>query len=291
MPTVALEFVPPDLEGGPERAQQEAGEVAEGLRAAGLEGRVNALLVPGMIAEEEDRPVPLRPKMDPLDVCRAVAGALPGLECIVTQVTAFSDAAALEARLRGLHAAGIRRAVFVGVPRTMADGQGPGVAPAEALGRFRELVPGRGVVLIPTRDAEKPRFEAKLAAGADFALTQLLFSDRIAKLLPTVDAGAARPEVLLSFGYVPRAETRVGLIRWLIRDRTQAARSEMAFVAELAELPFAAKKTALVELYRRIAAGLAGAGFPLGLHFECPYGFNPWAFEVFAAIADAGLPG
>ena len=51
-------------------------------------------------------------------------------------------------------------------------------------------------------------------------MTQLLYSDA------TVDFLAAfardnehRPEILLSFGFVPKVESQVGLINWLIQDR------------------------------------------------------------------------
>lgn len=290
MPTIALEFVPPDLADGEGRARDEAGRAAELMREAGIADRVDALVVPGMIAEESDRPTPLAPKMDPLDVVKAVAVALP-LDCIVTQVTAFSSAEALRRRLADLRAAGVRRVVFVGVPRTLADGEGPGIAPADALGMFREEVPSRGVIFIPTRPDEKVRFEAKVAAGADFALSQMLFSDHVAKVVPSLELPEPRPEILLSFGYVPRTETRVGLIRWLIRDVTEAARREMAWVEDLADQPFARKKAALVDLYRRVTDGLREAGTPLGVHFECPYGFSPYAFEVFHAMLDHWTPG
>lgn len=290
MATVALEFVPPSAKGGPEKAREEASTVRDLLRKEGIAERVNTLLVPGMIAEESDRPIPLEEKMDPLEVRRATREALP-LDCIVTQVTAFSSQDALAERLEALRAVGIDRVVFVGVPRTLADGQGPGVAPTDALGRFRDEVPHRGVIWIPTRQDEKPRLEAKVRAGANFALSQLLCSDYVTRFVPTLEIPEPRPELLLSFGYVPKAEGRIGLIRWLIRDETEQAKREMAWVAEVAELPFARKKEALVDVYKRVTDGLRDRGFPLGVHFECPYGFNRYAFDVFHAMLDHWTPG
>jgi hypothetical protein len=284
--TVALEFVPPDLARGGAHARETAARVRELLEREGILERINALLLPGMIREDDDRPVPLEPKLDVLDLYGEIRHSLP-MQAIVTQVTAFSSHAALDARIADLEAAGIERAVFVGVPRTLADGAGPGLAPADALERYRDRLQDRGVVLIPTRSDEASRFGAKVSAGASLALTQLLFSDRIAEVLSEVPCEGERPEVLLSFGYVPRAEERVGLIRWLIRDTTQAARDEMAKVAQLAGLSFAAKKPALVDLFRRATEAAATTGYPLGLHFECPYDFNPYAIEVFHAMLDA----
>jgi len=287
--TIALEFVPPDTSGGPEKAREDAGKAREQMTAAGMEGRIDSLLIPGMIPEESDRAVRLEEKMDPLAVKAAIADELP-LACIVTQVTAFSSVEALGARIGELRDAGVRRAVFVGVPRTLADGEGPGVSPADALGRFGEAMPGRGVILIPTRDDEKPRFEAKAKAGANFALCQMLFSDHMAGFLPTVELPEPRPEILLSFGYVPKMEKRVGLIRWLIRDETEQAKREMAFVEEIAGKGFKKKRTALMDVYKRTVDPLLESGFPLGLHFECPYGFSRYAFDLFHAMLDHWSP-
>jgi len=289
MATIALELVPPVALDGPEKARAEAERARELLAKSGLTDRVNAVLIPGMIAEEEDRPVPLSERMDPLEVRRATAETLP-LRCIVTQVTAFATAEALGDRLRELRGADIDSVVFVGVPRTLADGEGPGVAPTDALARFRREVPQRGVVFIPTRQDEEARFRAKVSAGANFALSQLLYSDRVTRLLPSLDLEEPRPEILLSFGYVPKAETRVGLIRWLIRDETEAARQEMAWVEKVADEPFPRKKQALVDLYERVTDGLRESGYPLGIHLECPYGFSPYAFEVFHAMLERWSP-
>ena len=289
MPTIALEFVPPDVGADSSLAQAEAAKARELLRTSGISDRVNSLLVPGIIAEDSDRPVPLNPKMDPLDVVRAVAKTLP-LDFILTQVTAFSSASALGDRLRALQSAGVRRVVFVGVPRTLADGEGPGVTPTDALSGFRDEIPDRGVILIPTRPDEKGRFEAKTKAGANFALSQMLFSDHVTSFIPTVEVEQPRPEILLSFGYVPRAEGRIGLIRWLIRDETDQARREMAWVEALSDRSFSEKKAALLDLYKCVTDGMRESGYPLGVHFECPYGLNPYAFEVFGAMLDYWTP-
>lgn len=285
MPTRALEFVPPDLARGPRHARETAARLRELLEREGILERVDTLLLPGMIQEDDDRPVPLEPKLDVLDLFAEIRDTLP-MQAIVTQVTAFSEQADLDARIAELKAAEIDRVVFVGVPRTLADGAGPGLTPADALRRYRDRLADRGVVLIPTRSDEAARFGAKVEAGASLALTQLLFSERIAEVLSAVRS-EARPEVLLSFGYVPKAEERVGLIRWLIRDSTPAARQEMEVVARLAGLSFRPKKAALLELFRRTTEAAAGTGYPLGLHFECPYDFNPYAIEVFHAMLDA----
>ncbi len=289
MGTVALELVPPSVKDGAEKAKEEAQKAKGRLEEAGIADRVNSLLIPGLIAEEEDRPVALDEKMDPLDVRRATEEELP-LSPIVTQVTAFSSTDALESRIQDLRNAGIERVVFVGVPRTLADGQGPGMAPTDALSHFREGLPSRGVILIPTRADEKSRFQYKVGCGANFALSQILFSDHITQFLPTLRDRDERPEILLSFAYVPQAEQRVGLIQWLIQDENPLVQDEMAFVREIAGMDFPRRKQAVVDLYKRVIDGVHDQGFPLGLHLEAPYGFSEQAFETFHDLLEVWSP-
>lgn len=289
MGTVALEFTPPDIASGRERAQEIARLARDLLSSEGMLDRVNAFLFPGMIVEDDDRPVALGERIDVLEAYHAARSALP-LEPIVTQVTAFSSVEDLDTRVEAIKSAGVDRVVFVGVPRTLSDGEGPGATPAAALERYSERLSGRGVVLIPTRDDEAARFEAKIAAGANLALCQMLFSDRIAQLLPRVRTDGPKPEILLSFGYTSKIEQTRGLIRWLIRDSTDAAQREMEIVYQISGMPFANKKAALVDIYRRVIDGVHESGFPMGIHFECPYEFNAYAFEVFHAMLDVWSP-
>ena len=52
-----------------------------------------------------------------------------------------------------------------------------------APGLYRDVVPNRGAILIPTRDGEQGRFGFKCGQGATYALTQLLYSDAIVGFL------------------------------------------------------------------------------------------------------------
>ena len=290
MGTVALEFVPPVLEEGTEKVREEARKVKQRLEDHGLTGRVNAVLIPGMIEEEGDRPVALKKRFDPLDAWQIIREDLP-LQGMVTQVTSFHDEDQLTERFGKLRAAGIERVVCVGVPRTMADGEGSGVPPTEALERFKDEMPSRGVILIPTREGERGRFKFKIDKGADFALCQLLYSDRIVPFLREMAQETdQRPEILLSFGFVPKAETRVGLIQWLIKDETPEVEREMQYVADLAEMPPQRRQAELVDLYKRVIEGVQELDFPLGIHLECPYGFSNAAFRTFRAMLDVWEP-
>jgi hypothetical protein len=284
--TIALELVPPNVEDGRERALEDARKVAQYAREYGLDGRIRHVMIPGMIAEDDDRPVPMKPKLDVLDFWSIIKPELPGLHGLCTQVTAFMDESSLQGRLTELRDAGMEGVVFVGVPRTMNDGEGSGVAPTDALSIYRQLVPNRGVILIPTRDGEQGRLNFKCNQGATYGMTQLLYSDAIVDFLAEFAKNTDhRPEVLLSFGFVPKVETRIGLINWLIQDPGNAAvADEQAFVKRLATSEPAQKRQLMLDLYKRVIDGVADLGFPLSIHFEATYGVSGPAFATFAEM-------
>lgn len=284
--TVALELVPPNINGARERASEEAHKVARYCRDFGLDGQIRHVMIPGIIAEDDDRPVPMQQKLDVLDFWSIIKPELPGIHGLCTQVTAFMDKPSLSSRLADLCAAGMEGVVFVGVPRTMNDGEGAGVAPTDALSIYRDLVPNRGAILIPTREGEHSRFTFKCDRGATYGMTQLLYSDAIAGFLADFAKDSDhRPEVLLSFGFVPRIEAGVGLIDWLIRDPgNSAVADEQAFVKKLAGGEPAEKRRLAVDLYKRVIDGVVELGFPLSIHLEATYGVSGPAFETFAEM-------
>ncbi|SFT01040.1 mycobacterial-type methylenetetrahydrofolate reductase [Saccharopolyspora flava] len=294
MTTIALELVPPDLDGGVQRAVEEGQKIAELSRQFGLTGRIRHVMIPGIIQEDGDRPVDFRPKMDTIDFWRTIRPELGGdVRGLCTQVTAFHDEPALTERLQSLRDADMDGIAFVGVPRTMADGEGPGVAPVDALTKFQDVVPHRGSILIPTREGEQGRFGFKCERGATYGMTQLLYSEAIVDFLKEFARTTPhRPEILLSFGFIPGVESKKKLIQWLIQDPgNQAVAAEQEFVARTAELGFEQRKQAVVDLYKRVIDGVHDLGFPIGIHLEAPYGYNAPAFETFAALLDHWEPG
>ena len=290
--TVAFELVPPNADLGPQQAVEEARKVLRVSTEVGIDGRIGHIMIPGMIEEEDDRPVEMKPKMDVLDFWTVIQPELPAVKGLCTQVTAFLDEPSLRGRLTELRDAGFEGIAFVGVPRTMNDGEGAGVAPTDALSIYDQLVPNRGAILIPTRDGEQGRFKFKCDQGATYGMTQLLYSDAIVGFLTeftkTTDH---RPEILLSFGFVPKVETRVGLIEWLIQDPGNAAvADEQAFVRRLAETEPAQKRKLMIDLYKRVIDGVGELGFPLSIHLEAAYGVSAPAFETFAEMLDYWSP-
>ncbi|BDB42071.1 MULTISPECIES: mycobacterial-type methylenetetrahydrofolate reductase [Mycobacterium] len=291
--TIALELVPPNVEDGRQRALEDARKVVRYSAESGLQGKLRHVMIPGMIAEDDDRPVPMKAKLDVLDFWSMIKPELPGLRGLCTQVTAFMDEATLGQRLAALTGAGMEGVVFVGVPRTMNDGEGSGVAPTDALSIYRDAVPNRGVIVIPTREGEHGRLNFKCNQGATYGMTQLLYSDAIVGFLTEfAKTTEHRPEILLSFGFVPKVESRVGLINWLIQDPGNAAvAAEQEFVKTLAASEPPRKRALLVELYKRVIDGLAELGFPLSIHLEATYGVSGPAFDTFAEMLAYWAPG
>lgn len=284
--TIALELVPTNTEHGTQRAIDEARKVLELSQQVGIQGRIGHVMIPGLIAEDDDRPVEMKPKLDVLEFWSAIAPELPGVNGLCTQVTAFMDEPLLRERLTDLRTAGIEGVIFVGVPRTMKDGEGSGVAPTDALSLYDQLVDNRGVILIPTRDSEQGRFHFKCSRGATFGMTQLLYSDAIVGFLTDFAAHTEhRPEILLSFGFVPKFENTVGLINWLIQDSGNAVvADEQAAVRKLADSSPGRKRVLMLDLYQRVIDGIADLGYPLSIHLEAPYGISAPAFETFAEM-------
>jgi hypothetical protein len=291
--TIALELVPPNVEDGRERALEDARKVVRYSAEFGLEGRIRHVMIPGMIAEDDDRPVAMKSKLDVLDFWSIIKPELPGIRGLCTQVTAFMDEPSLRHRLTDLCDAGMEGVVFVGVPRTMNDGEGSGVAPTDALSIYRELVTNRGAIVIPTREGEQGRLNFKCDRGATYGMTQLLYSDAIVDFLTEFANNTDhRPEILLSFGFVPKVESRIGLINWLIQDPgNPAVVDEQAFVDRLAGSEPAEKRRLMVDLYKRVIDGVAELGFPLSIHFEATYGVSGPAFQTLAEMLAYWSPG
>ena len=289
--TVALELVPPNVERGAQYAVEEAIKVRALSQETGV--AIGHIMIPGMIDEDDDRPVEMKPKMDVLEYWSLIQPELTGSRGLCTQVTSFLDEPALRSRLTELTAANFDGIAFVGVPRTLSDGEGGGVAPTDALSTFDTLVPNRGVILIPTRDGEQGRFTFKCNQGATYGMTQLLYSDAIVGFLAEFARTTEhRPEILLSFGFVPKLESNIGLINWLIQDPGNAAvAAEQEFVARLAPMDPQDKRREMLDLYKRVIDGVGGLGFPLSVHFEAAYGPSKPAFDTFAAMLDYWSPG
>ncbi|SEH52883.1 hypothetical protein SAMN04489835_1005 [Mycolicibacterium rutilum] len=290
--TIALELVPPNVERGHEQALEDAHKVVRCSAETGLTGRIRHVMIPGMIEEDDDRPIEMKPKMDVLEFWNIIRPELDGTNGLCTQVTAFLDENALRQRLTELSGAGFDGIAFVGVPRTMSDGEGSGVAPTDALSIYSDLVPNRGAILIPTRDGEQGRFRFKCDQGATYGMTQLLYSDAIVGFLRDFARSCDhRPEILLSFGFVPKMEANVGLINWLIQDPGNAAvAEEQEFVKRLAGTDPAEKRKLMLDLYKRVVDGVGDLGFPLSIHLEATYGVSTPAFETFAQMLDYWAP-
>jgi hypothetical protein len=100
-----------------------------------------------------------------------------------------------------------------------------------------------------------------------------------------------RPEILLSFGFVPKLESRVGLLNWLIQDPgNPTVAAEQEFVRTLAATEPDTRRRMMLDLYKRVIDGVVDLGFPLSIHLEATYGPSPAAFDTFAEMLDYWSP-
>ena len=65
--TVAFELVPPNADLGPEQAVEDARKVLRLSKEVGIDGRIGHVMIPGMIEEDDDRPIEMKPRMDVLE--------------------------------------------------------------------------------------------------------------------------------------------------------------------------------------------------------------------------------
>ena len=187
--TIALELVPPNVERGADYAVEEARKVLALSADAGIEGRIRHVMIPGMIEEDDDRPIEMKPKLDVLDYWSIIKPELPGMNGLCTQVTSFLDQPTLGRRLADLRDAGFDGIAFVGVPRTMADGEGAGVAPTDALSIYDERRPQSrrhpdpharrrtGPVQLQVRAGRDLRHDAAAVLGRDRGLPHRVRQD------------------------------------------------------------------------------------------------------------------
>ena len=111
--TVAFELVPPNADLGPGQAVEEARKVLRFAKETGIDGRIRHVMIPGMIEEDDDRPVEMKPRLDVLEFWNIIKPELPGINGLCTQVTAFMDEASLRHRLTDLRDAGFDGIAFV----------------------------------------------------------------------------------------------------------------------------------------------------------------------------------
>ena len=66
--TVAFELVPPNADLGREHALEEARKMLRFSKETGIDDRIRHVMMPGMIAEDDDRPVEMKTGLDGFDI-------------------------------------------------------------------------------------------------------------------------------------------------------------------------------------------------------------------------------
>jgi len=289
MATICLATAPPPTHLGTPCGVNQAENLHERLKGSALADALDSLFVPMIIDEDSFRPDDFVEHEDPLDFHTALAEVFPDLDVIVAQVTPFTPVSDLERRVRRARQQGIRRMVFVGVPREYEEDEVVGLYPDQALTYFRDLMAGRGVISIPVRPHEHDRLTAKVASGANFVITQMLYSTAVVELVGSLqDLSEHMPQIILSFGHVPALEADHGLIQWLIQD--PRARAEMEWVKATARCSGEERRRRLLEVFRRVVDGVRELGINPGLNFEAPYGLSHGAIETFEAMLEIHDP-
>ena len=94
-----------------EQAIEDARKVVQLSADFGLDGRIGHLMMPGLIEEEDDRPIEMKPKIDVLDFWSIIKPELRGIRGLCSQVTAFMDeqAAQIQKRAHSLRRANLYR--------------------------------------------------------------------------------------------------------------------------------------------------------------------------------------
>lgn len=289
MPTLSLAAAPPPQQICSPAGVDQAQQLADRLAGTQLRSQIERIFVPMIIDEDSFRPGEFVDHEDPLDFHAALRQSLPELGAMVAQVTPFTHTADLERRVVRARAQGVDRMIFVGVPREYDEADVVGLYPVQALSYFADSMPGRGVITIQSRPHEHDRLLAKVNAGANFAVSQLVYGDAIVDLLASLqDSWQTTPEIILSFGYIPATEARSGLIRWLIQDDN--AHAEMDWVSETAQCDLGERTRRLVNLYRDVVGRVRDLGIEPGINFEAPYGLSQAAVETFEAMLESYNP-
>lgn len=218
---LVLEAVPPEIQQG-EQGIEAALEKVEGLhREVGLD----AVNIPEIREESSksskgERRKPFAPRVEPRVLAHRIQEQL-GVPCIINRVVVHLERERQLDWFRETHEDyGVNRVVLVGGERSGQQYPGPSVPEATRLLKDRPDAPGIevGNICIPSRPDEAARMKRKIASGADFFTTQVIFhADEVTSLLDRIgtDVGSSRtPAILISLAPV-RSERNIRFLHWL----------------------------------------------------------------------------
>ena len=215
-----LEAVPPERHRG--EAAVEA--VIEKIAAVQAKAPLDGINIPEIHQEparshKGERRQPFAPRMAPRDLARRIQDRL-GLRCMINHVVVHhTDAQALlDWAHETYEVCGINEFVLVGGGEQAIAYPGPSVPQANALLREQAQIDGLrlGNICIPSRADEAKRMAAKVASGADFFTTQILYeAAELNQLLDDLHAQQAPiDEILLAFCPV-RNQQNIRFLLWL----------------------------------------------------------------------------
>lgn len=214
-----LEAVPPELHRGEEAIEAVMDKVARVHAEWPLDGvNVPEIHEEPARSSKGERRQPFAPRVAPRDLAWMIRERL-GIECMINHVVVHEPAARLLDWCRQTwEEYGIRQFVLVGGGRAGVRYPGPSVTEANQRVRDEAAIPGLriGNICIPSRTDEAARMGDKVAAGADFFTTQILYeADDFTALLDELhEQNAAPAELLLAFCPIRRARN-LRFLLWL----------------------------------------------------------------------------
>lgn len=216
--TLILEMVPPLLSDQPTGLAQRMATI-EQIRAS---VSLSAINIPEIHPESAHhrkgaRRQPFAPHMPPRDFAREIQTHCD-LPCIVNHVVVHQPVDALAQWLQtAVERFDIHRFVLVGGEDHDIDYPGPPVCEANALARrlFPESSVELGNICIPARAGETQRTQKKLAAGADFFTTQIIYEPKELTSLNRISSGLRpTPPIYVSFAPI-KSEQSLRFLNWL----------------------------------------------------------------------------
>lgn len=215
---LVLEAVPPEVHLGRAGMEAVVEKVATVHAAVGLDAvNIPEIREERSKSEKGERRKPFAPRVEPRELAYELRERV-GVECMINRVVVHLERGRqLDWFRESWERFGVREFVLVGGERSDVTYPGPSVPEANTLLREQLAVPGLrlGNICIPTRAGEAARLGRKLASGADFFTTQIVYhGDEFTTLLDALRDAAPPPELLLTLCPV-RSARNIRFLHWL----------------------------------------------------------------------------
>ncbi|NLI98343.1 hypothetical protein GX441_06755 [bacterium] len=222
MDRVIFEIITPPETWAPQKVDEWAQRICDILKRHSL----RYLNIPEVVNEtrDGDRRVRYIPKMDNVSFAKVLARTCPGAVPVLNKISVRIPRPEFEAWVQKVYEQGVRHFVIVG--GELPDYPYPGYTVSEAASLIKRSFKDAkvGGITIFTRPHEAERIAAKIEAGMDFFVSQIIFETanlkhvliELDKILPqsSLDAQARFPDIYVSLA--PAARIRdIEFMMWL----------------------------------------------------------------------------